>query len=265
MFVSIPVYVICLNSQWENRGKPTIEWWSQYCSNVNRFTAIEPKDFNLEQVASCRTLAIINKKAQRIQHSDLCAPEQVACYLSHLELWKKCVKLGHPIIIVEDDARPNHLDRRLQDVQSLDPLDTTSMISIQNNPYGSRTIKRSTTGLTHNSNLLQMKQLMGMGAYYIQPSTVELLLPYTFPIDMHIDLLCSTAILALEHFNIYAVRGSSDQFFPNSTLAHVSIMNIKTARQDVLLYILATLCSILFLVIITYCIMNYVKKQQIFS
>ncbi|WP_367701279.1 glycosyltransferase family 25 protein [Helicobacter pylori] len=41
-------------------------------------------------------------------HSDWCCgellPQEFGCYLSHYLLWKECVKLNQPIVILEDDA-----------------------------------------------------------------------------------------------------------------------------------------------------------------
>ncbi|OOQ14733.1 glycosyltransferase family 25 protein, partial [Helicobacter pylori] len=41
-------------------------------------------------------------------HSDYCyqelLPQEFGCYLSHYFLWKECVKLNQPVVILEDDA-----------------------------------------------------------------------------------------------------------------------------------------------------------------
>ncbi|MFP6304290.1 glycosyltransferase family 25 protein [Helicobacter pylori] len=41
-------------------------------------------------------------------HSDYCyqelLPQEFGCYLSHYLLWKECVKLNQPVVILEDDA-----------------------------------------------------------------------------------------------------------------------------------------------------------------
>ncbi|MGL2522484.1 glycosyltransferase family 25 protein [Helicobacter pylori] len=48
-------------------------------------------------------------------HSDYCyqelLPQEFGCYLSHYFLWKECVKLNQPIVILEDDAmlEPNFM------------------------------------------------------------------------------------------------------------------------------------------------------------
>ncbi|WRF24833.1 glycosyltransferase family 25 protein [Helicobacter pylori] len=48
-------------------------------------------------------------------HSDYCykelLPQEFGCYLSHYLLWKECVKLNQPVVILEDDAtlEPNFM------------------------------------------------------------------------------------------------------------------------------------------------------------
>ncbi|WP_241892975.1 glycosyltransferase family 25 protein, partial [Helicobacter pylori] len=41
-------------------------------------------------------------------HSDYCyqelLPQEFGCYLSHYLLWKECVKLNQPVVILEDDV-----------------------------------------------------------------------------------------------------------------------------------------------------------------
>ncbi|MGL2783942.1 glycosyltransferase family 25 protein [Helicobacter pylori] len=53
-------------------------------------------------------------------HSDYCyqelLPQEFGCYLSHYLLWKECVKLNQPIVILEDDAMlESHFMQALED------------------------------------------------------------------------------------------------------------------------------------------------------
>ncbi|MGL2645797.1 glycosyltransferase family 25 protein [Helicobacter pylori] len=53
-------------------------------------------------------------------HSDYCyqelLPQEFGCYLSHYLLWKECVKLDQPIVILEDDvALESNLMQALED------------------------------------------------------------------------------------------------------------------------------------------------------
>ncbi|MFP6110184.1 glycosyltransferase family 25 protein [Helicobacter pylori] len=53
-------------------------------------------------------------------HSDYCyqelLPQEFGCYLSHYLLWKECVKLNQPVVILEDDvALESHFMQALED------------------------------------------------------------------------------------------------------------------------------------------------------
>ncbi|MFP6156278.1 glycosyltransferase family 25 protein [Helicobacter pylori] len=53
-------------------------------------------------------------------HSDWCCgellPQEFGCYLSHYLLWKECVKLNQPVVILEDDvALESHFMQALED------------------------------------------------------------------------------------------------------------------------------------------------------
>ncbi|WP_305867470.1 glycosyltransferase family 25 protein [Helicobacter pylori] len=53
-------------------------------------------------------------------HSDWCCgellPQEFGCYLSHYFLWKECVKLNQPVVILEDDvALESHFMQALED------------------------------------------------------------------------------------------------------------------------------------------------------
>ncbi|MBH0279775.1 glycosyltransferase family 25 protein [Helicobacter pylori] len=53
-------------------------------------------------------------------HSDYCykelLPQEFGCYLSHYLLWKECVKLNQPVVILEDDVTlESHFMQALED------------------------------------------------------------------------------------------------------------------------------------------------------
>ncbi|EJB89894.1 hypothetical protein HPHPH19_0956 [Helicobacter pylori Hp H-19] len=53
-------------------------------------------------------------------HSDYCyqelLPQEFGCYLSHYFLWKECVKLNQPVVILEDDVMlESHFMQALED------------------------------------------------------------------------------------------------------------------------------------------------------
>ncbi|WQZ78440.1 glycosyltransferase family 25 protein [Helicobacter pylori] len=71
------------------------------------FDAISPKHEDFEKLLQELYDAQSMLKSDWY-HSDWCCgellPQEFGCYLSHYFLWKECVKLNQPVVILEDDA-----------------------------------------------------------------------------------------------------------------------------------------------------------------
>ncbi|MBH0248718.1 glycosyltransferase family 25 protein [Helicobacter pylori] len=71
------------------------------------FDAISPKHEDFEKFVQELYDAQSMLKSDWF-HSDYCyqelLPQEFGCYLSHYLLWKECVKLNQPVVILEDDA-----------------------------------------------------------------------------------------------------------------------------------------------------------------
>ncbi|GAA8698179.1 hypothetical protein HpDR86_10920 [Helicobacter pylori] len=71
------------------------------------FDAISPKHEDFEKFVQELYDAQSMLKSDWF-HSDWCCgellPQEFGCYLSHYLLWKECVKLNQPVVILEDDA-----------------------------------------------------------------------------------------------------------------------------------------------------------------
>ncbi len=71
------------------------------------FDAISPKHQDFEKLLKELYDAPSLLKSDWF-HSDYCykelLPQEFGCYLSHYFLWKECVKLNQPVIILEDDV-----------------------------------------------------------------------------------------------------------------------------------------------------------------
>ncbi len=71
------------------------------------FDAISPKHQDFEKFVQELYDAQSMLKSDWF-HSDWCCgellPQEFGCYLSHYLLWKECVKLNQPVVILEDDA-----------------------------------------------------------------------------------------------------------------------------------------------------------------
>jgi GR25 family glycosyltransferase involved in LPS biosynthesis len=71
-----------------------IESWEQHNYEINIFEAVTPKDLYLKKELKFKTLG--NRKFTQTE---------IAVWYSHYELWKKCLKLKKPIIIIEHDSK----------------------------------------------------------------------------------------------------------------------------------------------------------------
>ncbi len=71
------------------------------------FDAISPKHEDFEKIVQELYDAQSMLKSDWF-HSDYCyqelLPQEFGCYLSHYLLWKECVKLNQPVVILEDDV-----------------------------------------------------------------------------------------------------------------------------------------------------------------
>ncbi|MCQ2803832.1 glycosyltransferase family 25 protein [Helicobacter pylori] len=83
------------------------------------FDAISPKHEDFEKFVQELYDAQSMLKSDWF-HSDWCCgellPQEFGCYLSHYLLWKECVKLNQPVVILEDDvALESHFMQALED------------------------------------------------------------------------------------------------------------------------------------------------------
>ncbi|MCQ2614393.1 glycosyltransferase family 25 protein [Helicobacter pylori] len=83
------------------------------------FDAISPKHEDFEKFVQELYDAQSMLKSDWF-HSDWCRgellPQEFGCYLSHYLLWKECVKLNQPVVILEDDvALESHFMQALED------------------------------------------------------------------------------------------------------------------------------------------------------
>ncbi len=83
------------------------------------FDAISPKHEDFEKLLQELYDAQSMLKSDWF-HSDYCykelLPQEFGCYLSHYFLWKECVKLNQPVVILEDDVTlESHFMQALED------------------------------------------------------------------------------------------------------------------------------------------------------
>lgn len=82
----------------------TLPAWKKAGYNVQRFDAWTPNNFPTDFTINFRFLATVKYVDLKIKKDH--TPTEKACWYSHLSLWKKCIDLGRPVMILEHDSYP---------------------------------------------------------------------------------------------------------------------------------------------------------------
>ncbi len=95
--------------------------------------------------------------------------EEIACFASHLSLWKKCVAIDQPIIVLEDDA---HLCAEFLDGLSLVQAEISHLgfIRLQHNPRRGGSLIRQGA---HHCVRFNPRYPFGAMGYAISPATAQ--------------------------------------------------------------------------------------------
>lgn len=118
-----------------------------------------------------------------------------ACYASHFCLWKKCITLNEPIVIMEDDVK---FSTEL----------TAGLIRIANSHYDYvkiiTTKKNKILKSYLNENFyIAWKGITGARGYYITPTAaqkfVHTLNYWTLPVDDYMDRICMHGVKTIVH------------------------------------------------------------------
>ena len=232
------IHVICLGSAWLLRGAKTMAFLEREIpadmyGSIVRFDAVTPADFVIKDVVSTSQLVIIRGKASRVTHKDMSTPQQVGCFMSHRALWQVCADSDQPIIVAEDDSRPNNVARRINKAcehHLQQPTESAPLVVLlQHHPCSATSFAAKSTGCK------PVKSFAGAAMYYLNPAAARLLLAHSPLAEMHVDHYMSTCIAAYD-LAVYSVPGAADQtMFGASTLAHSSLWSIITERQELVM------------------------------
>ena len=234
-------HVICVDTSWATRGALTTAYLEKQIpahqrGRVIRFRAVVPADFVLEDVATTAQTSMIRGITERLTLADMSHENQVGCYLSHRALWEVCVNTGKPIVVVEDDARPVHVARRLADALQA-PADA-GVVTMCMYPYPASVLRAS------EQLCRPVKTFVGAAMYYVTPKGASVLLAHSLPAAMHVDMYMSLCI-ATYNLPIYAVPGAGDQSFLGSTLNHGSWFYVVTVRTYFIVGVLSVVVLVL--------------------
>ena len=237
-------HVICLASKWATRGKAACAHYRR-CSEiqkVHRFDAVTPADFDAEEVAHPYALATIKGGRARAEQTQLSRIVQMACYMSHLRLWERCIGTKDGIVIAEDDGYPRHLRRRICDARTA-PLDAdVVLIQCSKWPFTAKRCSEDLGGTL----CKRVSWFWGTACYYLTPRGAAKLRKHALPITHHVDAYMATCIHGID-LKVYSVPGANDQKHDDSTLAHDGLWSVLLIRQWILL---AVVCIAALIVIV---------------
>jgi glycosyl transferase family 25 len=181
----IPNYMICLERS--GKCKKTFQGVKSLFPNSKKFSAIDSKDLDInDSRISYLARGKINMKLD-VDHDDISSLGAVGCYLSHVELWKKCVELNKPIIVTEDDILLSEKNRKeIRRIYKNIPVNSnfTSLLYIPSLSSWHKCEK-------DNWCEIHTRGIRGTQMYYITPKGAKMLLKHALPITMQVDAYIS--------------------------------------------------------------------------
>lgn len=128
---------------------------------------------------------------ERRYHCQLTSEGAIGCYLSHYNLWKKCVELQKPILVMEDDVAfsdPETLAEILSEVNSVmgDEIEFVSFDFINHYSVSAKApVKTIKTGSSKLHRIV--RPFWGCAMYMIHPRGAQALIQTAFPIEIQVD------------------------------------------------------------------------------
>lgn len=187
------------------------------------------------------------------------SPGAVGCSLSHIGMWQKCVSLGHPIVVIEDDMfLDHHKATQIRTAMSKIPP-SSEFASILYLPFMSndKNCKQDWCPIKYGFGGLQM--------YYVTPTGAEILLREAFPVITHADVYVGAMSETYPELN--AVRWN-DHIYTHfeaikdnmsSTLSH-KLRIRKVLPHGNAFYLV---CVGLFVVVVAWAVISTVKLANI--
>ena len=178
----VQLYMVSLDRIRDKRADKSLPLLKKIFPKGTRFSAVDVQNIDISdpRIHPFAVAQISNKTDY--DHAHISAMGQVACYLSHVELWKKCVELNEPIIVAEDD--PLYSDKSLQDIlhayQRI-PVDAdfASIVYLPILTYGSECKDLWCK--------IKPRSWYGTQLYYIAPKAARILLENALPIITQVD------------------------------------------------------------------------------
>jgi glycosyl transferase family 25 len=237
----IPAYMVCLDRLAKERCDPAFDEYKKIFPKLERMSAVDAKNLDLETAEYINPISKehIRNKVETA-HDHITGMGQVGCYLSHVNMWKKCLEHDKPIIVIEDDVpkfNKNQVSELIKAYQS------TSLLYIN-------TLTTSGKDKKGDWGKIQPREFRGTQLYYITPKAASILLKYAFPISAQVDGYMGY-ILPYYDLNSYVWDRNFwnlSQAAQPSTLEHLMTFK-KFLPESNLFYIVVITCVVILLVL----------------
>ncbi|MEZ9328017.1 glycosyltransferase family 25 protein [Vibrio breoganii] len=180
----IDIYYINLDKSIERKAHIESQLKNVEC-NVHRFPATNGHMLDISQFDKYNS-----KKSKKYRKREL-NKGQLGCFSSHYNLWKKCIEINKPILIIEDDIiiHTPVMNNFIESYKKGD-LENYECIRLFNNRRRSVTYKQEKKFFGYYL-VRYNKGLMGTQGYYITPRGASKLISeskeWFLPVDIYMD------------------------------------------------------------------------------
>ena len=261
--INIKTFVICLEKTRKERCDVNYPILQNYFSDLNRFTAIDINNIDIDTVIHPLVKATIQNKISDSYYF-IQGKGTVGCALSHLECMKICIELNEPIIICEDDISLN--DKKFNIIQnSLNHMpNDASFLSLINIPFNKLNYFSKCNYRKYNSywNRIYGPNFHGLQMYYVTPYGCKIILENSLPIYTQIDQHIGIKLNSVFNFKGYMLSKNIYSTFSflkdtaNTTIGHQN--SYKKFLPDNNTFALSIIIS--FILIIIYYSLNKCRK-----
>lgn len=258
---SLKSFVICLEKTKHKRCNVNYNSYSKVFKNTIKFQAIDADNININDkniIHPFTQMTIKNKISDDLFFIQ--SQGVIGCSLSHINLWKKCIKLNEPIVIIEDDIHfTDEVKKPLIEALRNIPKNA-DFASLMNIPINIKYEKFNDMW-----NKINGPRFFGMQVYYITPRGASILLKDSLPIVTHIDHWVGIKANTIKNFNAYILNKrlySLDKFFKDdlSSISNHDSYNLKRLLPNNNMFYISILFIILLLIIIL-----IVNRKKCFS
>jgi GR25 family glycosyltransferase involved in LPS biosynthesis len=187
---NIPCFMISLKSD-DKKRKKNLLGVKKLFPKTKVFDAFDARRLSDSQVKEYVHPTTYNqiKQKREVDMTHMSTKGAVGCFISHKNLWKKCIELDQPIIVCEDDINLDNKEH-IRDIKKSfnDIPDKAVFAALIHNPFkifiptkeGTKVVSENWKTLGHDYTGTQM--------YYMTPYAAKTLLKYSEPIVNHVDI-----------------------------------------------------------------------------